>query len=163
MATIKGQNLRVLQGIDADSLKCVAASTSCAVHVSMQLEENTNKDVDSDWITQEPTSLAWDVQVDALVLGEDPTDTGATPITELVVGRTYVLKFSRTLGAAGEKNRDAVADEIAQNLEALVGTTEEVAPKAEGEEGEDAHKKSRRRNHRRYRKPKSGGEGQNNG
>ena len=39
----------------------------------------------------------------------------------------------------------------------------EVAPKAEGEEGEDAHKKSRRRNHRRYRKPKSGGEGQNNG
>lgn len=112
MATIKGQNLRVLQGIDADSLKCVAASTSCAVHVSMQLEENTNKDVDSDWITQEPTSLAWDVQVDALVLGEDPTDTGATPITELVVGRTYVLKFSRTLGAAGEKNRDAVADEI---------------------------------------------------
>lgn len=114
MATIKGQNLRVLQGIDADSLKCVAASTSCAVHVSMQLEENTNKDVESDWITQEPTSLAWDVQVDALVLGEDPTDadTGATPITELVVGRTYVLKFSRTLGAAGEKNRDAVNDEI---------------------------------------------------
>ena len=39
----------------------------------------------------------------------------------------------------------------------------EAAPKAEGEEGEDAHKKSRRRNHRRYRKPKSGGEGQNNG
>ena len=112
MATIKGQNLRVLQGIDADSIKCIAASTSCAVHVSMQLEENTNKDVDSDWITQEPTSLAWDVQVDALVLGDDTTDTGATPITDLVVGRTYVLKFSRTLGAAGEKNRDAVNDDI---------------------------------------------------
>ena len=78
MATIKGQNLRVLQGIDADSLKCIAASTSCAVHVSMQVEENTNKDVESDWITQEPTSLAWDVQVDALVLGGDTTDTGAT-------------------------------------------------------------------------------------
>ena len=112
MATIKGQNFRVLQGIDADSLKCIAASTSCAVHVSMQLEENTNKDVESDWITQEPTSLAWDVQVDALVLGGDTTDTGATPITELVVGRTYVLKFSRTLGAAGEKNRDAVNGEM---------------------------------------------------
>ena len=73
---------------------------------------NTNKDVESDWITQEPTSLAWDVQVDALILGGDTTDTGATPITELVVGRTYVLKFSRTLGAAGEKNRDAANDEM---------------------------------------------------
>lgn len=111
MATIKGQNLRIMQGIDTDSLKCIAMARSCNVHVALNVEEDTTKDTDDDWITQSPTSLSWDVQVEALV-GGDPNDTGATAINDLVVGRTYLLKFTRTLGATGEHNRDAVNDDI---------------------------------------------------
>jgi hypothetical protein len=111
MATIKGQNLRILQGFDADDLKCVAAATSCTVHISLSVEEDTTKDTVDDWITNIPSSINWDVEVSALVYG-DPNDDTATPITDLIVGRTYVLKFSRTAGSAGEKNRDAVYDDI---------------------------------------------------
>ena len=100
-----------MQGIDTDSLKCIAMARSCSVHVALNVEEDTTKDTDDDWITQSPTSLSWDVQVEALV-GGDPNDTGATAINDLVVGRTYLLKFTRTLGATGEKNRDAVNDDI---------------------------------------------------
>ena len=100
MATIKGQNLRILQGFDADDLKCVAAATSCTVHISLSVEEDTTKDTVDDWITNIPSSINWDVEVSALVYG-DPNDDTATPITDLVVGRTYVLKFSRTAGSAG--------------------------------------------------------------
>ena len=35
MATIKGQNLRILMGEDVESLKCVAASTSCQLHAAL--------------------------------------------------------------------------------------------------------------------------------
>jgi len=43
-----------------------------------------------------------------------------------------LFDFDRTESASNQESKtDAVADEIAANLEALVGTTEDVAPKAE--------------------------------
>ena len=106
MANIKGENLRVLLGDDDQHLACVAASTSCQIHLALQMEEDTTKDTDDDWIIQEPVGINWDAQVDALIVIDD-TETGITA-DSLQVGRVYRLRFSQTAGAAGEQNRDVV-------------------------------------------------------
>ena len=64
MGVIKGQNLRVLVG---NPSKCVAAATSCTVHLSLQLESETTKD-SNDWDEQGPVGKNWDGSVDALVV-----------------------------------------------------------------------------------------------
>ena len=107
MGTIKGENLRILVGEDAEHLKCVAASTNCQVHLALQVEEDTTKDTDDDWVMTEPVGINWDASVDALVI-IDTEDTGGAQLASLVVGQVYVLRFSQTAGATGEQNRDAV-------------------------------------------------------
>ena len=67
MATIKGENLRVMVGDDLEHLQCIAAATNRP---------------------------------------------GAKNIDQLQVGRVYQLRFTRTAGASGEQNRDAVADDM---------------------------------------------------
>jgi hypothetical protein len=112
MATIKGQNLRVMVGDDTDHLQCIAAATNCTLHCALQVQEDTTKDTVDDWIEQEPVGLNWDVQVEALVISDDDEEyrPGAKNIDQLQVGRVYQLRFTRTAGAAGEQNRDAVED-----------------------------------------------------
>lgn len=112
MATIKGENLRVMVGDDTDHLQCIAASTNCTMHCALQVQEDTTKDTVDDWIEQEPVGLNWDVQVEALVISEDDEEyrPGAKNIDQLQVGRVYLLRFTRTAGASGEQNRDAVED-----------------------------------------------------
>ena len=111
MATIKGQNLRVLIGEDTSHLKCIAASTNSVIHLVLEVQEDTTKDTDDDWIINEPVGINWDAQVDALVV-EDSEDTGGVQADALVVGQVYTLRFSQTAGAAGEQNRDAIASNI---------------------------------------------------
>ena len=99
-------------GDDTDHLQCVAAATSCTIHCALQVQEDTTKDTVDDWIEQEPVGLNWDVQVEALVISDDDEEyrPGAKNIDQLQVGRVYQLRFTRTAGAAGEQNRDAVED-----------------------------------------------------
>jgi hypothetical protein len=82
------------------------------VHLALQLDEDTTKDVVDDWINREPVAINWDVQADALVISYDDDEyrPGAKAIDQLQVGMVYVIRFSRTAGAAGQQNRDAVAD-----------------------------------------------------
>ena len=112
MATIKGENLRVMVGDDTDHLQCIAASTNCTMHCALQVQEDTTKDTVDDWLEQEPVGLNWDVQVEALVISDDDEEyrQDAKNIDQLQVGRVYQLRFTRTAGASGEQNRDAVAD-----------------------------------------------------
>ena len=112
MATIKGENLRVMVGDDTEHLQCIAAATNCTMHCALQIQEDTTKDTVDDWIEQEPVGLNWDVQVEALVISDDDEEyrPGAKNIDQLQVGRVYQLRFTRTAGAAGEQNRDAVED-----------------------------------------------------
>jgi hypothetical protein len=76
------------------------------------MQEDTTKDTVDDWIEQEPVGLNWDVQVEALVISDDDEEyrPSAKNIDQLQVGRVYQLRFTRTAGAAGEQNRDAVED-----------------------------------------------------
>ncbi len=106
MATIKGQNLRILLH-EPDSLArpaCIAAATSCTAHIALQVQEDTTKDNENDWIENEPVGVNWEVDVEALVVNED--EGVAYKAADLVVGMVYDVWFSRTLGAAGSQNRD---------------------------------------------------------
>ena len=83
MATIKGQNLRIFAGTTVSNRKCIAAATSCTLHLSAVVGQKSTKDSDNDWEEQEVTALAWDVQTEALITtgGDD----GAVDVDELVV------------------------------------------------------------------------------
>ena len=100
MATIKGQNLRVMVGG-----KCIAMATNCTFHISAQVEDSSTKDDANDFANNEVTGLSWDAQTDSLVTltdngvnGELPTD-----LMSLILNKTKVtLTFDQT---AGTNNR----------------------------------------------------------
>jgi len=106
MATIKGENLRIfLRPKGAPTgYRAVAAATTCTLHCVLQVVEDSTKDTVDDWIEQSPVGLSWGIQTEALVISDDE-ETGFT-VDQLRVGIPYLIQFARTVGAAGEQNRD---------------------------------------------------------
>ena len=115
MATIKGQNLRVMVGS-----KCIAMATSCTFHVAAQTESASTKDDANDFEVNEVTGLSWDAQTDSLVTltdngvnGELPTD-----LMSLIINKTKVtLTFDQT---AGTNNRTGQNSAIKRSGEAYL-------------------------------------------
>lgn len=68
---IKGQNLRAF--IDG---RCVAAASSCDVHLAAQIEDVTDKDTEDGFTRHECVSKSWDASVQSFVtnLGDDVRD-----------------------------------------------------------------------------------------
>ncbi len=100
MATIKGQNLRVMVGD-----KCIAMATSCTFHISAQVESASTKDDANDFDVNEVTGLSWDAQTDSLVTLTDNGTNGELPtdLMSLIINKTLVtLTFDQT---AGTNNR----------------------------------------------------------
>lgn len=96
MATIKGQNLRVMVGG-----KCIAMATSCTFHVSAQMEDSSTKDSTGDWQEQSVVGLSWDAQTDSLVTLTDNGSNGELPqdLLSLIINKTMVtLTFDQTSG-----------------------------------------------------------------
>ena len=105
MATIKGQNLRVMVGG-----KCIAMATSCQFHISAQMEDASTKDSVGDFQEQEVTGLSWDAQTDSLVTLEDNGSNGELPqdILSLMINKTKVtLTFDQTAGANNRVGQDS--------------------------------------------------------
>ena len=115
MATIKGQNLRVMVGG-----KCIAMATDCTFHISAQVESASTKDDANDFEVNEVTGLSWDAQTDSLVTltdngvnGELPTD-----LMSLIINKTKVtLTFDQT---AGTNNRTGQNSAIKRSGEAYL-------------------------------------------
>ena len=100
MATIKGQNLRVMVGG-----KCIAMATSCTFHISAQVESASTKDDANDFDVNEVTGLSWDASTDSLVTLTDNGTNGELPtdLMSLIINKTKVtLTFDET---AGTNNR----------------------------------------------------------
>ena len=105
MATIKGQNLRLMVGG-----KCIAMATNCTFHISAQLEDSSTKDSTGDWQEQEVTGLSWDAQCDALVTLTDNGTNGelATDLMSLMIAKTLVtLTFDQTAGTNNRTGQDS--------------------------------------------------------
>jgi hypothetical protein len=112
MATIKGQNLRVMVGG-----KCIAMATSCQFHVSAQLEDSSTKDSVGDFQEQEVTGLSWDAQTDSLVTLEDNGTNGELPqdLLSLMINKTKVtLTFDQTAGANNRVGQNSVIKKTGQ-------------------------------------------------
>ena len=100
MATIKGQNLRVMVGG-----KCIAMATSCTFHISAQTESASCKDDADDFERNEVVGLSWDASTDSLVTLTDNGTNGELPtdLMSLIINKTAVtLSFDTT---AGTNNR----------------------------------------------------------
>ena len=100
MATIKGQNLRVMVGG-----KCIAMATSCTFHISAQTESASTKDDANDFEVNEVVGLSWDASTDSLVTLTDNGTNGELPtdLMSLIINKTAVtLSFDTT---AGTNNR----------------------------------------------------------
>lgn len=96
MATIKGQNLRIMVGS-----KCIAMATSCTFHVSAQTEDSSTKDSEGDWSESEVTGLSWDAQTDSLVTLADNGSNGELPqdiFAAMVARQPLTLTFDVTTG-----------------------------------------------------------------
>lgn len=122
--------MRIMIGEDEQDLQCIAASTNCQVHLALQIEEDTSKDDDSDWLTKSPVGISWDASVDALIVENDIEDDAVTA-DMLQVGRVYLLRFTQTVGAAGEKNRDAVANKIQYTGSAILSDLQQTSQNQE--------------------------------
>jgi hypothetical protein len=96
MATIKGQNLRVMVGG-----KCIAMATSCTFHVAAQTEDSSTKDDTGDWASNEVVGLSWDASTDSLVTATDNGTNGELPadLWTVCIAKTPVtLTFDVTNG-----------------------------------------------------------------
>lgn len=96
MATIKGQNLRVLVGG-----KCIAMSTSCTFHLSAEMQTTSSKDDPGSWQSQEVTGLSWDASTDSLVTLTDNGSNGELPqdiFTAMIAMTPVTLTFDTTNG-----------------------------------------------------------------
>ncbi len=115
MATVKGQNLRVLVGSSTSNLKCIAAAQSCTLRVDAVAESTGSKDVANDWDTKEITRIDWEVTVEALVtIGTDAT---GTQLANLTTGQTYTLRLSQTNGS---QNRSQVSNALQMTGKAIL-------------------------------------------
>ena len=115
MATIKGQNLRVMVGG-----KCIAMATSCQFHVSAQMESSSTKDSVGDFEEQEVVVLSWDASTDSLVTLTDNGSNGELPqdLLSLIINKTLVtLTFDTT---AGNNNRVGQNSAIKRSGQAYV-------------------------------------------
>ena len=96
MATIKGQNLRVLVGG-----KCIAMATSCTFHVAAQMEDSSTKDDTGNWQSQEVVGLSWDASTDSLTTLTDEGSNGELPqdiFTAMIAMTPVTLTFDTTNG-----------------------------------------------------------------
>ena len=123
MATIKGQNLRVMVGG-----KCIAMATSCQFHIAAQTEDTSSKDDTGDWQSNEVTGLSWDASTDSLVTLTDNGTNGELPqdLMSLIINKTKVtLTFDQT---AGTNNRTGQNSAIKRSGEAYLPDYSLTAP-----------------------------------
>ena len=123
MATIKGQNLRVL----VDN-KCIAQATSCTFHIAAQVEESSTKDDTGDFARNEITGLSWDASTDSLVTLTDNGTNGeiTTDLLSLIINKTVLtLVFDQT---SGTNNRIAQNASIKRSGQAYLSDFSLTAP-----------------------------------
>lgn len=97
MATIKGQNLRLLVG---SPIRCIAKAQSCTLHLAMEVQESSTKDDVDGWVRNEVTGMSWDVTAEADVTASemDLNTTVATGISTAGLQYRTAEKISLNAG-----------------------------------------------------------------
>ena len=93
MATIKGQNLRVLYNGDT-----IASALSCTLSVQLNVVKLSSKDDEDAYDINLPISLSWSVKASAVVT--DVIDRPNAPSMLDMVGQSVMISLSRTNGSS---------------------------------------------------------------
>lgn len=91
MATLKGQNLRILLWQSGDDYKCVGMATNCTVTLTNNTDDASTKDDVGMASKPTMTSQAWSVQVESL----DVSDAAAM-LTAIKNNQLFTLKWDET-------------------------------------------------------------------
>ena len=130
MATIKGQNLRIMIGEDEQDLQCIAASTNCQVHLALQIEEDTSKDDDSDWLTKSPVGISWDASVDALIVENDSEDDAVKVfkniMVDLIVNHEFYEDETKSAKLSNKEVTDLIYDSFPSFQKVLKDYSDQV-------------------------------------
>lgn len=98
---VKGQNVRLFVEQNGVEL-CIAATSTCTLHIAADLSETTTKDSTGDWKEQETNGKSWDASAD-MMLVIDQTETALTGIDlSDMVGEKVKVRLNIT---EGTKNR----------------------------------------------------------
>lgn len=121
MSSIKGENLRIFVGG-----KVVARAKSCTLHISAQVEDESDKDSTGMFTENAVTGISWDVQAEAVVTltdtgGNTTVDlmgimTGGTPVT-LVFDQTQGTQNRTAKNAAIKKSGNAYLTDLSINAQ----------------------------------------------
>ena len=91
MATLKGQNFRILLQNGSSSFGCVGMATNCTVTLTNNTDDASHKDIVGMAAMPEVISQAWSVQVESL----DLSDIGAI-LTQIKGGSPFLLMWDET-------------------------------------------------------------------
>ena len=89
MATVKGQNLRILLNSET-----IAAALSCTLNVQLNVQQVSSKDDEGDFTRNLPMNLNWSLKSSAVVTTD--TDRPNAPSITNMVGATVLVSFSLT-------------------------------------------------------------------
>ena len=89
MATVKGQNLRILLNSET-----IAAALSCTLNVQLSVQQVSSKDDEGDFTRNLPMNLNWSLKSSAVVTTE--TDRPNAPSITNMIGATVLVSFSLT-------------------------------------------------------------------
>ena len=112
LSKIKGQNFRVFVDDDA-----VPEAVNCSVQITGNMEDNSTKDTESDYTSEQMVSKSWQVQVDSY-------DASAASLKALFTafnaGTAVSVGFDQTETTAGTYNREAANADFARSGQALL-------------------------------------------
>lgn len=108
MAT-RGQYVRLFLGSDntATPTKVIAAAKSLTLHVSCSFEDDSTKDSNSLWVTQEMVGINYDIQTDALIRGNNIPSGGqaVADVLEIYEAGDPVKWFIATVNGANNRTK----------------------------------------------------------
>lgn len=112
LSKIKGQNFRVFVDDDA-----VPEAVNCSVQITGNMEDNSTKDTESDYTSEQMVSKSWQVQVDSY--DADAASLKAL-FTAFNAGQAISVGFDQTETTAGTYNREAANADFARSGQALL-------------------------------------------
>lgn len=99
---VKGQNARLFLGASSSGKKPIAHATDCTVHIGVQTEDDTDKDVTDDWQRAIATGKSFDIS--ATFDFDNATDAGAVTLAD-VIGYLGTEMYFDFAPASGTQNR----------------------------------------------------------
>jgi len=109
---IKGQNFRVFVNSDA-----VNEAVNCSIQITGNMEDNSTKDTESDYTSEQMVSKSWQVQVDNY---DATAATIKALLTRFNAGTAVSVGFDQTETTAGSQNRTAANADFARSGQALL-------------------------------------------